>query len=842
MANPTSADDAPPVKRTTWQIAFLLCLASASLCGALGLSLLLAERSSTETDDRVLQALDKARDLQLQLRALQTQNEALRAENLELKALTASAGREAHDTAERVADSVDELRAKIVRNEKSVQVASEPPAAALLTADRLRSLAADGAIGVAVIVCKRPSYLERTMKAILASHREESRFPIVISQDGSHAGMTQLVQSAYVRTGMAHSIQHQHEANAIDVAESLHLSSAGYVYIAQHFRSAMRTMFDEFGFEQVIFLEEDIEVSKDFFSYFAAMLPVLREDPTLYCVSAWNDNGAKALVSDPRLAYRTDFFPGLGWMLRKSVWEEVRERWPDAYWDEFMRRPDVRLERKCIRPDVSRSYTFGEEGTSEGQFFSDHLSRIKLNSDDVDWASLDLTHLASTSNFEKHLVNSLVAAKQVTLAEADVAPAGSLLRILYSDARNYSTVAEKFGLMSDEKEGVRRMSYRGVIPFAWRGSRVLLHTKRWPRGVFGEAEPSPITEKQLRDLAAHGATAVAIVSCKRPKYLERAMRSVLAATRNPTEFPIVISQDGFHTSMTQLVEEFVEEGVAFHLRHTHEANAHDIASKLGIEGGQGYVYIAQHFGFIMRTLFDDIGFQRVIFLEEDLEVSPDFFSYFAAMVPLAEKDPDVFCVSAWNDNGLANLVSDNTAVFRTDFFPGLGWLMTANMWGEVRDRWPSAFWDEFMRRPDVRKGRHCLRPEVSRTFTFGEEGTSVGEFFEQHLSKIKLNDVAVDWQSIDLSHIQTKDHFDSHLTSLIKSATPVLLWDIKEKDNPSELAIEYDDRLEYPTLSRKFGLMPDEKDGVRRMSYRGVIPFYWRGSRVYLHTKDWPEL
>merc|ERR1719343_1687856 len=139
-----------------------------------------------------------------------------------------------------------------------------------------------------------------------------------------------------------------------------------------------------------------MDVAPDFFSYFKAMLPMLHSDPDLYCVSAWNDNGDASLVQDPLAAFRTDFFPGLGWMLRREVWLEVRERWAKAYWDEFMRRPDVRKGRQCIRPEVSRTFTFGEKGTSAGQFFKTHLSHIKLNTEAIDWSAQDLSFLGST--------------------------------------------------------------------------------------------------------------------------------------------------------------------------------------------------------------------------------------------------------------------------------------------------------------------------------------------------------------------------------------------------------------------------------------------------------------
>jgi hypothetical protein len=44
---------------------------------------------------------------------------------------------------------------------------------------------------------------------------------------------------------------------------------------------------------------EDIEVAPDFFSYMAATQWLLWEDPTIMCVSAWNDNGSKKHVKDP---------------------------------------------------------------------------------------------------------------------------------------------------------------------------------------------------------------------------------------------------------------------------------------------------------------------------------------------------------------------------------------------------------------------------------------------------------------------------------------------------------------------------------------------------------------
>ena len=76
---------------------------------------------------------------------------------------------------------------------------------------------------------------------------------------------------------------------------------------------------------QVIIVEDDLEFAPDFFEYFEATLPVLRSDPSLWCVSAWNDNGKRGIIDEtkPELLYRTDFFGGLGWMMTKELWTKV---------------------------------------------------------------------------------------------------------------------------------------------------------------------------------------------------------------------------------------------------------------------------------------------------------------------------------------------------------------------------------------------------------------------------------------------------------------------------------------------------------------------------------------
>ncbi len=157
----------------------------------------------------------------------------------------------------------------------------------------------------------------------------------------------------------------------------------------------------------------------------------------------------------------------------------------------------------------------------------------------------------------------------------------------------------------------------------------------------------------------------------------------------------------------------------------------------------GYCNLARHYQMLLQLFFECYRAPRVLFVEEDLEIAPDFFSYFAATAPLLEQDRTILCISAWNDHG--QRASNTTALYRTDIFPGLGWMTTSAVGKELYPKWPQVHWDHFLREPFRRQGRQCVFPEVPRTITFGENGTSKGQFYDKHLSKMVLNSEEVDW-------------------------------------------------------------------------------------------------
>ena len=93
-----------------------------------------------------------------------------------------------------------------------------------------------------------------------------------------------------------------------------HIGCTRNCRIQQHYRNSLSKTFDDFPHAKVaIILEDDLEVSDDIFDYFSQTYPLLESDSSIYCISAWNDQGFLHSVNDPSLLYRVETMPGLGW-------------------------------------------------------------------------------------------------------------------------------------------------------------------------------------------------------------------------------------------------------------------------------------------------------------------------------------------------------------------------------------------------------------------------------------------------------------------------------------------------------------------------------------------------
>jgi len=219
-----------------------------------------------------------------------------------------------------------------------------------------------------------------------------------------------------------------------------------------------------------------------------------------------------------------------------------------------------------------------------------------------------------------------------------------------------------------------------------------------------------------------------------------------------------------------------------------------------------------------------------------MEIAPDFFDYFEATASLLTTDKTLVAVSSWNDNGQQQFVHDSEELYRSDFFPGLGWMLTKSFWEELEPKWPHAYWDDWLRLNETRKGRQFLRPEVCRTYNFGEHGSSMGQFFDQYLKPIRLNSVKIDWKSKDLTYMEERQ-YNQDFGALVAKAKLVQASEAMKEANRGEgdIRVEYNSQWDFTNLAQQFGIFQEWKDGIPRTAYKFVVVFRWKGAnRVFL--------
>jgi alpha-1,3-mannosyl-glycoprotein beta-1,2-N-acetylglucosaminyltransferase len=309
----------------------------------------------------------------------------------------------------------------------------------------------DVKLPILVFACNRVS-VSKCLDRLIQYRPDPDKFPIIVSQDCNHQETTDTIK----RYGSQVSLIQQPDQSDIQVPPK-EKKFKGYFKIARHYGWALNQMFFNFNFSTVIIVEDDLEVAPDFFEYFLGTYPILMRDQSLWCISAWNDNGKEGLVDQerPDLLYRTDFFPGLGWMLTKALWLELYTKWPRAYWDDWIRDPLQRKGRACVRPEISRTRTFGKTGVSNGMFFEKHLKYIKLNEKFVPFTKMNLSYLVKDvydKEFIRDVYQSVIVSYQ-ELKDGKIAHEGPV-RIVYRTKDEYKLITKKLGLMDDFKVSI----------------------------------------------------------------------------------------------------------------------------------------------------------------------------------------------------------------------------------------------------------------------------------------------------------------------------------------------------------------------------------------------------
>ncbi|KAH7832947.1 hypothetical protein Vadar_001680 [Vaccinium darrowii] len=281
--------------------------------------------------------------------------------------------------------------------------------------------------------------------------------------------------------------------------------------------------------------------------------------------------------------------------------------------------------------------------------------------------------------------------------------------------------------------------------------------------------------------------AVVVMACNRADYLEKTVKSILKYQCSvASKYPLFVSQDGEDPDVKNKALSYNELTYMQHLDYerVHTERTGELIA---------YYKIARHYKWALDQLFNKHNFDRVIILEDDMEIAPDFFDYFEAAATILDNDKSIMAVSSWNDNGQKQFVQD----------------------------------------PSNHKGRQFIRPEVCRTYNFGEHGSSFGQFFKQYLEPIKLNDVKVDWKSMNLSYLM-EDQYVTHFSGMVKNARPIHGTDavLKVSNIDGDVRILYKDQEDFERIARQFGIFEEWKDGVPRTAYKGVVVFRYKTHKL----------
>ena len=346
--------------------------------------------------------------------------------------------------------------------------------------------------------------------------------------------------------------------------------------------------------------------------------------------------------------------------------------------------------------------------------------------------------------------------------------------------------------------------------------------------------PSPLTTTIPQPLLSNvlvtpptGKTALVVICFNRPGYLKRTLDGVLKHYRPGVD--LFVSQDGQNSGVSAAIINFINRARDLkslnveHLVHTNQIR------------GNGYEKLAQHFGWVLKNMFDHRGYDRVILLEDDMDIAVDFFDYFFTLSPLYDRDDTILAISAFNDNGFKSYVTNPKKIVRSDYFPGLGWMMNKRVWGDLGPKWPTGYWDDWLREPPQRMNRVTLRPESSRSFTFGRKGVSGGEFYDKFLGRIQLNDVQVQWnnQISELNMLANKKAYDAAFNREVNAANVIDLMTARtlvsgNNNSPGNFkvmyhSLEHGSMPSFIKIARQLKIMDSIKANVPRCAYLGVL-------------------
>ncbi|XP_042242453.1 protein O-linked-mannose beta-1,2-N-acetylglucosaminyltransferase 1-like [Homarus americanus] len=163
---------------------------------------------------------------------------------------------------------------------------------------------------------------------------------------------------------------------------------------------------------------------------------------------------------------------------------------------------------------------------------------------------------------------------------------------------------------------------------------------------------------------------------------------------------------------------------------------------------------------------------KVIFLDDDVFLSPGFLWYFQETARLMDDDPTILAVSAHNTFSFPGLGYDPSRLLRGVMPPQWGWMATRRLikaW--VPEYWGD--WDYWVMALSRSKGLDVVFPEVSRSLHAGSSGTHI-DGYSQAMIFSRQSAIASITNLTDVDGL-LREAYSTKLASDVARATPITL-------------------------------------------------------------------
>ncbi|XP_068233036.1 protein O-linked-mannose beta-1,2-N-acetylglucosaminyltransferase 1-like [Palaemon carinicauda] len=269
---------------------------------------------------------------------------------------------------------------------------------------------------------------------------------------------------------------------------------------------------------------------------------------------------------------------------------------------------------------------------------------------------------------------------------------------------------------------------------------------------------------------------IVIVAGSRTRYLFRLLKQVLAEPGFSRE-DLFISVDGCYNETIKLLE-------LFPLKYRVHRPEGQLNSK-----------ISRHVRFALFKAQEVLDMDKFIILEDDLVISPDFYSYMQQTSVVLDKDPSVYGVSAYSHFSYEHTAKDPTRLTRVHSHPSLGWMVKRSFLMEILPLWIPSFvtidWDYWMGTDFVRRGREIILPEISRISHGGFTGIHVSGLLAKKIYSNKP--------------VSSSPHTVVNLTTIDQSVTEQEIEDLMSKAAFLNVTNPYN--FSYPTSLGEVGVV-----------------------------------